>query len=389
MINMINIKQKYIILIWIIILFLFTIYCIVKLKYISFNLQEKYGNTSIATPLPTSIFEWIDNEDKNNNITTISSECSNVYDDNYAVNSIGYSDCQTAYDNYLAKGFDVNNNFGQAKSLADMCPVTTKSDLYSSCLQKLLFKFTNSSNIVDNVTFDMSNSINTRLNDRNVAINNIQDQMKPYLLSKNQIDFASFMKNNNAVAKYSDDIGGLVNKYYKNRYNDGYNIGNTVVTKKIFEGFSNSISFVDPGIATLFFGYYKPLAGQFLVLNDITISLNYDTSISIPTQQTQQNPALILTITNNNGLQISFNVSKINNFNSLPNAVVMALDSKQVISNPTDTNTLRQLLTTLGINDMSYLIMTYEEFTSTENVLHKTYKLVNENLDTIIILNKI
>lgn len=410
---MIKIKTKYIVLFWIILLFLFTLYCIVKLKYINVKLQEKYGNTPVLTlpqsMHPSNIFEWLKNEEQNNYISTISPECRNVYDDNYEIKKIGYCNCKTAYDDYLAKGFDVNDKFGQKKSLAEICPVTTKTPAYSNCIKKLLFKFTNNSNIVDNVADDMSKSINTRLDDRNAVINDLNNQMKPYLLSKNQTEFKNFMESNNAVAKYSDDVGGLINKYYKNRFNTGYKVGSTIG----IESFVNSVGFVDPEIETLFFGYYKPLEGQFLVLNDITISLNYDINISTQTTQgtkttqklqttqkatnttqpmidtNSKNQKLILNIINKNGLEIKFNVNKINKFNKLPNAIVLSLDSQSIENNPNDSQTLQHLLSLLGVNDMTYLIITYEEFTSTENILHKNYKLVNQNLDTIVILNKI
>jgi hypothetical protein len=43
----------------------------------------------------------------------------------------------------------------------------------------------------------------------------------------------------------------------------------------------------------------------------------------------------------------------------------------------------------LGINSPSTLIMVFEEYTSTENIKHKSFKLVNDNLDTILVLEKL
>ena len=57
--------------------------------------------------------------------------------------------------------------------------------------------------------------------------------------------------------------------------------------------------------------------------------------------------------------------------------------------NISNSQTIMQLLSTLGIRAPTQLILTYEEFTSNENILHKTYKLINDNLDTILVLNKI
>ena len=50
---------------------------------------------------------------------------------------------------------------------------------------------------------------------------------------------------------------------------------------------------------------------------------------------------------------------------------------------------VQQLLSLLGINLPARLIMTYEEDTSLENIKHRHYKIVNDNLDTILVLNKI
>ena len=378
---MVKLKTKYIILFWIIILILFTFYCLFRLKYISANItkkmQEKYDNTPLSTLKGSNAIDWINNIEKKGKITDIP-ECEYVYDDNIAVGNLGYSDCQTAYNDYVNKNFDVNNKFGQSKSLADICPVSTKSPIYRSCLKQLIFKFTNTSNIVDNITTDMSNLLNTRLADRNTILTDINKSIKPFTSSKDQTNFNGFMKDTNSVANTPDDVFNLVGNYYGNRYSSGYNVG----IPKTVEGFANK---VNQDIEMLFFGYYKPLPGQFLVLDNINVTLNYDTT----QLEEQNNNDIILTVTNTDGFQLNANVSSINKFKEMINCVILKLSNINIINNPSNSQTIQQLLSILGVNELTYLIMSYEEYTSSENVLHKTYKLVNENLDTIMLLNKL
>jgi hypothetical protein len=385
---MVKLKTKYIILFWIIILILFTYYCLFRLKYISGKIekkiQEKYDNTPKLTG--SNAIDWINDIEKKGKITDIAG-CEYVYDDNIAVGNLGYNDCQTAYNDYVNKNFDVNNKFGQSKSLADICPVSAKSPTYRSCLNQLLFKFTNTSNIVDNITNDLTNLLNTRLSDRNTMLTDINKTFKPFLSSKNQTDFKGFMKNNNSVANNPDDVFNLVGNYYGNRYSSGYNVG----MPKNIESFTNMVS---QDIETLFFGYYTVLPGQFLVLDNINLSLSYDNiqteeteQSEQPEEQTKQNA--ILTITNSDGFHLIANIDNINKFKQMTNCVILKLSNVNIIKNPTNSQTIQQLLSILGVNELSYLIMTYEENTSSENVLHKTYKLVNQNLDTIILLNKL
>ena len=91
-------------------------------------------------------------------------------------------------------------------------------------------------------------------------------------------------------------------------------------------------------------------------------------------------------------MSIIYNIVTIDNYKSLPNAIKIVISSSNIISNTNDSGnskTILQLLSTLGITPPTQLIMTYEEYKSTEGVLHKTYKLVNDNLDTIVILKKV
>ena len=426
---MVSIKTKYIILIWIIILILFVFYCIIRLKY----LKEKYDNTTINN-FPNSpnspnakfpIINYINNIEKQNKITNVSNppQCKTLYDDNLKVQTLGYSNCESAYSDYITKGFDVNNKFGQKQSLSDICPIATKSLLYTQCMTALLNKFTSSANMVDNITTDMTTSINQRLQNRSSILNNIQNQLNPLIFNKDQNDFNNYMKSNNSLAKYKDDTIGLVNNYYQDRYKGGLGI----IQKEGFVA-STSVYVMDPAIEKLFFGNYIPITGQFLALGDLTLSLGYDDLLDtnpIPTQtetlsqtetpsqtensspsqtetpsQTQSQSSklnqiknIILTISSiSNNLNVIYNIVTINNYKTIPNAIKLIISSQNISKtnyNPGNSQTIMQLLFTLGITSPTQLIITYEEFTSTENKLHKTYKLINDNLDTILVLNKV
>ena len=384
---MITNKTKYLILFWIIVLILFTFYCVIRLNY----LREKYGDTPTPTAnSTTNVINYINNIQKQNKISDLSNppECKNLYDDNIKVQSLGYSNCQNAYADYLEKQMDVNNSFGQPKSLAEICPISSKSKLYNQCLTSLLKKFTDNANMLDTINQDMTTSINKRLQDRNGILNNIENQSSSLINNKSQTDFSKYLKVNNYNATYKDDVLGLVNNYYKNRYE-------TFV--------SGSGLVIDPDIEKLFFGSYKPINGQYLVFNDITITLGYDLKdndmsmqseqVPQPTQTTQPPKNIIMSISSkSNGLDIIYNIASINNFKAMPNAIKLSIKNKNVINNLINSHnsqTIQQLLSTLGLVAPTQLVLTYDEFTSTENILHKTYKLSNDNLDTILILNKI
>ena len=408
---MVKLKTKYIILFWIIILILFSYYCLFRLKYISTKIekkmQEKYDNTPITRPLSTlqgsNAIDWINDIEKKGKITDIPG-CEYVYDDNIAVGNLGYSDCKTAYNDYVNKNFDVNNKFGQSKSLADICPISTKSPIYSNCLNQLLFKFTNTSDIVDNIGNDMSNLLNTRLADRNNILTDINKSIKPFISSKDQTGFNGFMKDTNSIASNPDDVFNLVGNYYGNRFKSGYNVG----MPKQIESFTNMVS---QDIEVLFFGYFEPLPGQFLVLDNINISLSYDTTQSeqeeeleqpIQTQQSSQQPTMtqepteqlkknaILEITNTDGFHLIAKVDTINKFKEIENCVILKLSDINIVNNPSNSQTIQQLLSILGVNELTYLIMTCEGNKKSENGdVYKFYKLVNENLDTIMMLKRI
>ena len=73
----------------------------------------------------------------------------------------------------------------------------------------------------------------------------------------------------------------------------------------------------------------------------------------------------------------------------MPNAIKMIIGSKNIVNQTTGSQNAQQLLDILGLTSPTQIIMVYDEYVSTENIKHKTYKIVNDNLDTIMILNKI
>ena len=403
---------------------LFLFYCVFRLGY----LREKYVNTllQIANTQP-NIISYINNIENKGSITDIQG-CEDIYDDNIAVQSLTvlpplpgpkllnsitkYNNCQTAYADYLAKNKDVNFiEIGKTQSLSDICPITSKSPKYSQCLQALMNNFSDNANILDNINTDMTTSINKRIAYRSDAVSDIQSAINPFIHSKAQSDFNKNMQMNGQVPQYQEDVLGLVNKYYQNKYKSGKEGFANVSSMSGVFGTSGtpiptnlSTMIITSSIKDKFFGTYKPTKGQFTILNNVNITLNYDNisqssnpliTVGNITEELPRN--ITLTIDNgsidNGTIQIIYNVINIENYNKLDNVIKINLSEKTTVeSNNNSQNQspiMQQLLSTLGINAPARLIITYEEYTSQENKLHKTYKLVNDNLDTILVLNKI
>ena len=400
---MISIQTKYIILFWIIILILFTFYCVIRLGY----LREKYDNVllqKIQTTKP-NVISYINNIQSQTNITSMPG-CSNVYDDNFAVQALGYNTCQNAYADYLSKNLDVNAKYGQKQALVDICPVSAKSAQYGICLQSLMNTFSDNANMLDMINADMTTSINKRLDDRNTEISGIQTSLNPFIYSKSQVDFNNNMQMNGQVANVQEDKLGLVNQYYQNRYRGGFegfsNVGSSSSSVSVNVPSDLSTLILDPELVTNFFGKYKPVSGQFTSLNNITFTLAYDTSISVTPVITIDNiteeipPQVLLTI-DNGSLKIIYTVNYLENYKSSSNVIKLNLTNQNIVSDNNNqfqsqqdqSVVIQQLLSTLGINVPARLLMTYEEFTSSENITHRSYKLVNDNLDTILVLTKI
>ena len=435
------IDKQYIILFWIIALILFTFYCIFRIKYIgdinkTHKTNEKYADINIPiTTHPSNIISYINNIQTQNKITDIP-VCKDVYDDNYKVQELGYNTCNSAYTDYLQKNLDMNNKYGRDKSLADICPVSTKSQQYSICLQSLLNKYTDNINILGNINLDMNSSINKRLETRSGSLDNIQLSMNSFIYNKTQNDFNNNMLMNNQIPKYPDDILGLVDNYYQDRYKGG------------IENFTSSVdkftNIIDSNIEKTYFGKYKPVNGQFLAINDLIISIEYDSLneanelINISPQTTSpqtksssniiapqtasssntsssntsssntsssnyneilynaspfknitNNSRPVLFTLSNNDLYIIYTVVNIDFYKLKKNAIKLILTDKRVINQTNENNLIEPLLSILGINSPSTLIMVMDTFTSTENIKHTTFKLLNDNLDTILVLDKL
>ena len=54
--------------------------------------------------------------------------CDNVYDDNIKVQELGYIDCQMPIVDYLIKYLNINNKYESENTLAEICPVSSKSE---------------------------------------------------------------------------------------------------------------------------------------------------------------------------------------------------------------------------------------------------------------------
>ena len=490
------INKQYIVFIWIILLLLFLFYCIFRIKYIhekyydiSYSLTTKENRlpattisssaniaqttkSSNSTLFPTEtypedIYAYIDNIKNKGNVTDMPN-CKDVYDDNIAVGELGYNSCETAYADYLDKNLDVNKTYGMSKSLANICPVSSKTDAYKECLTLLLDKFTKGNNIIDNINTDMTSSVNKRIQDRSSIVTDIQTKFKSFLSSKDQIDFNNNMLVNGNIANYPDERIGLVDNYYQSKYK-GYEI----FTNLVYSDIENK-----------FFGNYLPVKGQYISLNNLVFSLYYDniddtkestnsksrflnlglpnipppkpvaynyidpniptvtssivlsalpplpgqrassiptiTSFSLPkpparrpasaqaaaqaaAQEEAQsaqaasqglNPITIVTkpvvfSISNNDLYITYNVENIDYYKNQNSAVILVLNNKNIVKQNNSNNTIQQLLSILGLNEKSQIIISTKTFTSTEGITHTNYTLVNDNLDTILVLEKL
>lgn len=437
------IDKKYIILFWIIGLILFTFYCIFRLKYISeknktIKKNENYANIDIPiTTQPQDIISYINNIQQTQNKITDIPVCKDVYDDNYKVIELGYNTCSLAYNDYLQKNLDMSNKYGRDKSLSEICPVSSKSKKYTECLQALLNKFTDNSNILDNINVDMNSSINKRLETRSELLDNIQLSINSFIYNKEQNDFNNNMLINNQIPKYPNDILGLVDNYYQDRYKGGIETFTSLPSIPSSSSLEKFTNIVDSNIENTFFGNYKPINGQFLAINDLIFSIEYDSLTeanaleksltntlpnTLPNTLSQDKSSqnnvssnsllykllstslsnkssfidisknsrpVIFTIRNNDNLYIIYTVVIIDFYKLKKNAIKLILTNKRIINQTNENNLIEPLLSILGINSPSTLIMVFDEFTSSENIKHNTFKLVNDNLDTILVLEKI
>ena len=89
-----------------------------------------------------------------------------------------------------------------------------------------------------------------------------------------------------------------------------------------------------------------------------------------------------------NDIFITYKVSNIDFYKLNKTTVKLILTDKTIIYQSSPTNIVDPLLKTLGLYAPSSINLVFEPYTSTENKEHNTYRLVNDNLDTILILKK-
>ena len=436
--------MKYIILLWIVVLIVFTIFCLYRLND---KTQSKFINTDINNYVNPdkqlninpntnpNLITFLDDFEKNDNITDISG-CENVYDDNIAVRRLGYNNCSNAYNDYLMKNLDVNKKYGNSKTLSEICPISSKSEKYLKCVKTLSDKYNNYQNIIGNVNQDLSNILNQRIQNRNNILADIELDINPYIYNKDIQDFVKYNTLGENINPSTDDTVKYVNNYYENRYGISKSIFDNVVNKTINETFTfttpitnntitnntitnntitntsiptntdNSLYNVDSYIQQYFFGNYVPISGQYIVFNNLLLSLDYDYNILngnnspsksiIETKNKLDNNEkkignIILTLLDKTtNAIIIFKIIDIDYYKAYKNVIKIEITEKTVKSVlPNDTRTIEQLLMVLGLLMPTRLFIKIEEFTSLEGIKRYTYKLLNFNMDTLMILNKI
>ena len=409
------ISTKYIIFIWIVSLIIFTFYCIFRLWYMSSTASFE----DIIEPTKYDAISYINDLLKQDKIQNIPA-CASVYDDNVGIRILGYRSCKDAYQDYFIKGLDMNEKYGNSKSLSELCPESTKSPQYLQCMKNLLNKFTISANIVNGVNNDMSQSINQRLQERSDILNDIQLDMAPYLSNSDIKDFkiktgAGLLSNS---SKQTDELLRGISIYYKSKYGVSQSafadISNTQPTQQQ----TNQSQIKKPGeiiidqyFANTFIGNYKPVKGQYLAFDNILISLDFELPIEIPsnprtTSNTESSNMeskdsnrkivsnkgkLNLTITDNDTKAlITYSIDKLEKYQEKQNAISLSISSQIINSNiVANTQTLQQLLYLLGLNIPTKIIMTIEIQKNDLGLEYRTYKILNQSLDTIMVLRRV
>lgn len=416
-------QTNYIILFWIIALVIFTFYCIYRLYIWMPENNSSYNSLSnpLSNPLseslinitkPNSFIQYIDDAQSHNKITDIP-ECAKIFDDNVAVRSLGYNNCASAYSDYIARNLDINNAYGNTNTLAKLCPITTHSNTYMNCMQQLLNKFNTNANIVSAVNVDMTNLLNKRLIDRSDVLNNVELEINPYLFNSSQMDFYNNVTLGEPLTPTPDQILANVNSYYQNKYSSSKSIFNNITNDQqsaqsaqlphnpanYEEHFANQdIYNIDPYIENNFLGLFTPIKGQYLAFNNLTVILNYEILPTVPaiisatmpaTNQDLPKKIFLTIIDNNTNAQIIYEISNIDFYLQYKNVIKLDLLNQTINTiNSTDSQALQQLLIIMGFTVPTKLIMTIDEFTSTENITRQTYKLLNINMNTIMIMEK-
>jgi hypothetical protein len=162
----------------------------------------------------------------------------------------------------------------------------------------------------------------------------------------------------------------------------------------IIEGFSSVSITVEPYIVSNFFGQYSPIKGQYLAFDNLEVSLDFMDNAIITEESSQQGQSnsgavsLIIKDINTNG-QIIYDIGNVDYYENIKNAIVLNITNQNVnIVNPGDDQTLQQLLMLLGISVPTKLVIMLEQMVSDSGVSRWTYKLMNLNMDTVMVMKK-
>lgn len=421
----ITIPTKYIILFWIIALILFTFYCLFRLWYLGTPVRiDKFNDSVLAIPTKNAnlinsnatnmnAIQYADNLLAKDQITDIPA-CVNTFDDNYGVRTLGYRSCNNAYADYIVKGLDTSKTYGAPKSVADYCPVTTKSPQYMQCMASLLEKYNTGANMLQGVSNDMSALVNKRLQARSNVLNNIQLEVAPYIDSKQIKDFELNTGLLGTINQTSDDKLYSASRYFQNKYGSKINVfanipsSNSINFRNIsksnnpvIESFANtSIDItVEPYIIKNFFGEFLPVKGQYLAFDNLQVILDFIkdkttmsediSSISSEKPSNVGKVSLVLSDANTKG-QVIYNIDNIDYYEKKKNAILLDISGHSINTiNQGDNQSLQQLMILLGITVPTKLIIILEKIVSDAGIARWTYKLLNLNMDTVMVMKKI
>jgi hypothetical protein len=402
--------------IWLVLLTIFTLWCIYKL-YKNYRLPDLRRFENVQ-PISTgkTVLGYLDDVKVHDKITDVSG-CENIYDDNVRVRELGYNSCANAFADYLNNNLDPEQKYGSARSLSEICPVSTKSPKYMDCMMKLINKFDANSNILENVNGEMNNIINSRLMYRSSVLNNIGIDMNTYLNSDIQREFNNMqlLRDNNLNATLDEQLKNA-NTFYSDRAGISVNVFKDIPANipsssirtnysanSVIESFENNlvVTDVDPYIQDVFFGDYTAIPGQYLAFNNLMITLDYDRTNDIPVEQENQTnqtinkpkspKKIILKIMDlNNDAYIIYTVNNINTVEAKQNLIQLTLFDEKITTNtPGDSTAMFQLLQLLGINKSNRIRLEADEFTSTEKIIHRPYKIMDFYNNTILMMNKV
>ena len=264
------INTKYIILCWIVLLIIFTFFCIYKLFVCKHNNNNNNTNTNNTdtnntvintarqnisnnfydipvtntTPNKEPIINYINNILINDKIYNLE-QCKDIYDDDYAVKALGYNSCKSANSDYFSNNMDATQKYGHIKSLSEMCPISTNSDKYTECMRQLLNKFNTNTDIVNTINKDMTSIINERINKRSDVLdnyeyslkNNIPNNIINTLNTLNTINTNDINPNSNT---YYNNIAEKAYTYYQTKYNYGKSIFDNIDNNNVNDNDNNN-----------------------------------------------------------------------------------------------------------------------------------------------------